>query len=114
MIEVFVFGSNLAGIHGRGSARAAMVNHGAVLGVGVGFKGRSYAIPTKDANLKTLPLDRIEHYVSEFILFARQYPEMRFNIVAIGCGLAGYKPAQIAPMFTNAPSNCVLPEEFMQ
>lgn len=110
--EIFVFGSNLAGLHGVGSAKAAMDRYGAELYIGVGYRGNSYAIPTKDRDLKVLPLHRIKLFVQEFLNFAKKHPEMTFNIVAIGCGLAGYKPNEIAPMFKNAPSNCNLPAEF--
>ena len=106
--EIFVFGSNLAGRHGRGSAREAYEKHGATHGAGGawGLQGRSYAIPTKDKNIRTMPLNEIEPYVKRFVEFAKEHPEMNFNIVAIGCGLAGYKPDQIAPMFLGAPTNC--------
>lgn len=110
--QIFVFGSNLAGRHGAGSAKEAWANHGALWGRGVGRSGNSYAIPTKDAQLKTLPLHKIEPYVEEFVEYAREHPELIFNVVAIGCGLAGCKPEQIAPMFKGAPSNCNLPSEF--
>lgn len=112
MREIFVFGSNLAGRHGAGSAKAAVRLHGAIYGRGVGLQGDSYAIPTKDANLKTLPLEMIRGYVNGFLAFARVHPEMTFRIVPIGCGLAGYKPEEIAPMFAGAPDNCILPQEF--
>lgn len=104
--QIFVFGSNLAGIHGAGSARAAMQSHGAVYGQGVGVAGNSYAIPTKDSQIRTMRIDQIEPYVSEFLDFARANSGLQFNIVAIGCGLAGYTPKQIAPLFEGAPANC--------
>lgn len=106
MRKIFVFGSNLAGIHGAGSARAALENHGATYGHGVGLSGNSYAIPTKDANIMTMRIEDIKPYVREFVAFAKANPEMQFNIVAIGCGLAGFTPNQIAPMFEGAPDNC--------
>lgn len=106
MREIFVFGSNLSGIHGAGSARHAMEKHGAVYGAGVGLTGNSYAIPTKDKNINTMSLYDIKPYVYDFIKFAKENKDMYFNIVAIGCGLAGYKHIQIAPMFEDAPSNC--------
>lgn len=112
MKEIFVFGANEAGKHGAGSAKEAVRKHGAIYGVGNGFQGRSYAIPTKDAKLKTLPLDKIKSYVEQFLGFADAHPELTFNVVAIGCGLAGYKPEDIAPMFKNSPSNVNLPKEF--
>ena len=110
--QIFVFGSNLAGRHGAGSALAARLYHGAVYGQGVGFQGESYAIPTKDALLNTLSLTDIENYVNEFLWFAGRHLEMDFNVVAIGCGLAGYAPEQIAPFFDFLPGNVNLPPEF--
>lgn len=111
-MEIFVFGSNLSGIHGAGSARHAMDVHCAAYGNGNGFWGNSYAIPTKDENIKTMALNEIKPYIDRFILFAINHPKWIFNVVAIGCGLAGYKPEQIAPMFKGYPKNCRLPVEF--
>lgn len=113
MTEIFVFGSNLAGRHGKGAALEARRKHGAVYGVGVGKTGNSYAIPTKDGNLNTLPLERIKPYVEDFILFAEANRGVTFRLTAIGCGLAGYKPEQIAPMFAKAPRNVIQPPEFL-
>jgi len=111
---IFVFGSNEGGRHGKGAALFARQNYGAVYGQGVGMHGNSYAIPTKDCRLSTLPLSRIETYVFEFKAFAAGHPRLHFNVTAIGCGLAGYKPEQIAPMFRDAPTNCELPIEFIR
>lgn len=115
-INIFVFGSNEAGIHGAGAAKAAKKDHGAMYGIGVGLCGRSYAIPTKDKKIKTLPLDKIEQYVKQFLDFAREclttHPEYEFNVTRIGCGLAGYKNSQIAPLFKNAPINCKFDKEW--
>lgn len=111
---IFVFGSNLAGRHGAGSALEALQNHGAVLGKGVGLHGRSYAIPTKDENLKTMELPTIARYVTEFLHFAREKPTYKFSVVEIGCGLAGYTPEQIAPMFKGYPPNVTLSFRFKQ
>ncbi len=108
-IKIFVFGSNLAGRHGKGAALTAYRNHGAVYGEGVGLQGKSYAIPTKDENLKTLPLSRVQKYVDQFIRFAKLNPDMVFEVTRIGCGLAGYEDSDIAPMFSSAPLNCILP-----
>jgi hypothetical protein len=110
--KIFVFGSNLAGRHGAGAALYARKHHGAIYGIGEGLQGNSYAIPTKDRNIKTLPLDAIEKSVEKFLNFARDHMELQFQVTAIGCGLAGYKHQQIAPFFKNCPSNCDLPEEF--
>lgn len=110
--EVFVFGSNLAGRHGKGSALEAYKKHGATYGQGVGLSGNSYAIPTKDQYIRTLPLHIIKKYVDQFVLFAISNPTITFRVVEIGCMLAGYKPADIAPMFINAPKNVLLPDSF--
>ncbi len=107
--QIFVFGSNEAGIHGAGAAREAYNKYGAKYGVGEGFFGRSYAIPTKDRNIKPLPLPAIKKYVDSFITFAKDHSELSFYITAIGCGLAGYTAKDIAPMFHAAPLNCELP-----
>lgn len=107
--EIFVFGSNLAGRHGKGAALTAFKQYGAVYGQGQGLQGNSYAIPTKDENIKTLPLNRIRKYVEQFIRFAQLNPEMTFKVTAIGTGLAGYDESEIAPMFVKAPLNCILP-----
>ena len=112
-MRIFVFGSNLAGRHGKGAALFARENHGAVYGQGEGIQGLSYAIPTKNAHLHTLPLDVIEEAVTRFKQFAALHPEMAFQVTPIGCGLAGYKPSAIAPFFNGAPSNCTLPAEFI-
>lgn len=107
---VFVFGSNLAGVHGAGSAKEALRNWGAVWGQGVGFQGRSYAIPTKDRGLNVLTIPEISMYVKDFLDYARQHPGLIFKVAKVGCGLAGYDEWQISPMFRGAPENCVLPE----
>lgn len=111
-MEVFVFGSNLAGRHGAGAAFFARKNHGAIYGQGIGLQGNSYGIPTKDHRIHTLPLVQIQPYVAQFIEFAKAYPEITFNVTRVGCGLAGYRDSDIAPMFKVAPSNCVLPYEW--
>jgi hypothetical protein len=110
MADVFVFGSNLGGRHGKGAALYAKQHRGAIYGQGVGRQGSSYAIPTKAANLKVLPLSAIAIYVTAFLAYARQNPKLTFEVTRIGCGLAGYKDDDIAPLFKGAPSNCQLPE----
>lgn len=107
--KIFVFGSNLAGRHGKGAALTAFRNYGAIYGNGMGLQGNSYAIPTKDENLNTLTLPKIERYVNQFIRFAELNPDMVFEVTRVGCGLAGYEDADIAPMFKKAPLNCILP-----
>lgn len=113
--DVFVFGSNLAGRHGKGAAKAALDLHGAVRGQGEGMQGSSYAIPTKDAKLKVLPLEEIRLHVFDFVSFAELHPELTFNVTKIGCGLAGYTPEEIAPLFPDWVldlKNVKLPGEF--
>lgn len=97
--RIFVFGSNERGRHGKGAALHAVRHYGAVEGVGEGWQGRAYAIPTKDRTIKTLPLKAIEASVDRFLLFTMRTPNLQFNVTQIGCGLAGYDPQEIAPMF---------------
>lgn len=103
---VFVFGSNLAGRHGKGAALAARSQHGAIYGVGKGRTGNAYAIPTKSGALRTLPLEVIEKHVDDFINYAHNRYLECFHVTRVGCGLAGYEDWQIAPMFKKAPVNC--------
>jgi hypothetical protein len=104
--EIFVFGSNLRGAHGGGAARQAYDCFGAEWGVGVGRTGQCYAIPTMQGGVET-----IKPYVDEFIDFARQHPELTFLVTRIGCGIAGFRDEEIAPLFAEAHqlSNVVLP-----
>lgn len=111
---IFVFGSNLAGIHGAGAARVAFQRFGARPGVGEGLTGRSYAIPTKNRHIMTLPLEAVVGAVNRFIDFANNNPNMQFWVTRIGCGLAGFENKEIAPLFTNAPSNCNMPLDWKQ
>ncbi len=106
---IFVFGSNLAGRHGSGSAWLAYSEHGAIYGQGWGRQGNSYAIPTKDGNLKIMSLGKIRCFVEDFITYAKEHPELQFEMVKIGCGLARYSEDQIKPMFKNAPENVIKP-----
>ncbi|MBQ4021092.1 MAG: hypothetical protein II613_00920 [Bacteroidales bacterium] len=107
--EIFVFGSNLGGMHGGGAARIALEKFGAVWGQGVGLQGQSYAIPTMQGGVET-----IKPYVDDFIAFARTHPGMRFLVTRIGCGIAGFTDAEIAPLFKDAVavSNICLPDTF--
>lgn len=109
--EVFVFGSNLAGMHGGGAARVAYEEFGAVMGQGVGLQGQSYAIPTMQGGLET-----IRPYVDEFIAFAKAHPEKVFYVTRIGCGIAGFRDSQIALLFAGAMDldNVILPESFVR
>jgi hypothetical protein len=113
-LVIFVFGSNLAGRHGKGAALTALRTYGAVYGQGVGPQGQSYAIPTKDENLRSLPLLTIDRYVYKFLQYARDHPDEKFLVTRIGCGYAGYTDRQIAPMFALAPDNCILPDDWRE
>ena len=112
MSRVFVFGSNLAGLHYGGSARHAVEQHGALMGQGVGRQGDSYAIPTLDGEFRKLSLAEIESHVIVFLAYAEHNLNTQFDVVAIGCGIAGFTPEQIAPMFADAPDTVHLPTEF--
>lgn len=106
MNRIFVFGSNEGGIHGAGAAKFAFEHRGARWGKGVGLIGESYAIPTKDRTIRhTLPLPTIKGYVDEFLLFAQSVPDMEFQVTCIGCGLAGLKHEDVAPMFRMGTKN---------
>lgn len=102
---IFVFGSNLRGVHGAGAAHFAFKQRGAVWGVGWGLQGQSFAVPTKDREIVTLRMHRIQHFILHFIDQAKVIPE-QFQITCLGCGLAGLQHGDIAPMFVNAPDNC--------
>jgi hypothetical protein len=108
--RIFVFGSNLRGLHGAGAARFALDNRGAILRQAVGLQGESYAIPTKDYSIEPLALPLIAIYVKGFLRYAKRHPEMTFEVTRIGCGLAGYTDKDISPMFAGAPINCELPD----
>lgn len=110
--HIFVFGSNLNGWHGAGAALDAANYWGAVYAQGTGRQGMSYAIPTKDMKMRSMPLMEIELYVGPFFRYATYKSQLTFLVTRIGCGLAGYKDSQIAPMFKDAPSNCILPAEW--
>jgi hypothetical protein len=110
--QIFVFGANRAGRHGKGAAKHALDHYGAIYGQGEGRQGNSYGIPTKDEHIKTLPLVEIKRHVETFLAYAGAKMGERFLVTAIGTGLAGYRHAQIAPMFRTAPRNCILPFEW--
>lgn len=111
---VFVFGSNLAGRHGRGAALVASEKFGAIRGLGRGLMGCSYAIPTKGWSMAPLTIHEIGINVREFLATARRFQSIEFFITRVGCGLAGYKDEQVAPLFLNAPENCSFPEEWRE
>ena len=107
--EIFVFGSNKEGMHGGGAARIAYKEFGAIWGEGVGMTGRCYAIPTMDGSL-----DIIRKHVDDFTEYAAAHPELTFLVTRIGCGIAGWRDSEIAPLFGKASElgNVTLPEEF--
>lgn len=109
--EVFVFGSNLQGHHGGGAARVAQMKFGAIWGQGVGLQGQCYAIPTMQGGVET-----IKPYVDEFIAYASQHPDKQFLVTPIGCGIAGFRAEEIAPLFKDAKNieNISLPEDFWE
>lgn len=103
---IFVFGSNLSGIHGAGAAKTALQRHGAVIGIGEGHQGNSYALPTKGINITYMPLSEVKPHVDTFLEYARNAHPQGFQVTRVGCGLAGFRDDQIAPLFINAPENC--------
>ena len=107
--EIFVFGSNKEGLHGGGVAAKAFRDFGAEWGVGVGMTGRCYAIPTMDGNLNV-----IRSHINGFTTCAREHPELTFLVTPVGCGIAGWKDSEIAPLFREASRlpNVTLPERF--
>ena len=108
--EIFVFGSNIEGRHTGGAARLALT-WGAVMGEGIGLQGQTYAIPTMFSTTKY-----IREYVGEFITFAKEHPELTFLVTEIGCGIAGFTPQLIAPIFVKAVEveNIHLPKRFWE
>lgn len=115
MTNVFVFGSNLAGRHGKGAALYAKQHYGAEYGIGFGRTGNSYAIPTKDQNLEVLSLNKIQHYIKNFVSYARSAPNDTFLLTPIGTGLAGYDKTEIFQLIRNCapiPSNIVFTKEW--
>ena len=115
MRPIFVFGSNLAGRHGKGAALEARTSYGAEYGVGKGRTGNAYGIPTKAGDLSTLPLSEIKKYVAEFLAYAKSNPELQFMLTPVGTGLAGYKHSDIAPLFRGVERlpNVQTPKEWL-
>ena len=109
--EIFVFGSNLAGRHGGGAARIAADKFGAEMGVGVGRTGQTYAIPTMQGGV-----DTIRPYVDQFIEYVAEHPNLKFLVTRIGCGIAGFRDADIAPLFAKCKDmdNVWLPHTFLR
>lgn len=105
--EVFVFGSNAEGNHGGGAALTAHRRFGAVWGEGRGHHGQTYAIDTMSG------LDTLTAEAREFLRYAEAHPELKFLLTPVGCGIAGYTPPQVAPVFRGAPGNVTMPEPFL-
>ena len=107
--EIFVFGSNIQGAHGGGAAWFAHKTFGAEWGVGEGLTGRTYALPTMEGEVS------MKHAVEHFIACAKQHPELTFLVTAVGCGIAGYTPHEVAPLFKEALTleNVYLPQVFV-
>ena len=107
--EIFVFGSNLKGMHGGGAAHIAYDKVGAIWVQGVCLQGQSYGIPTMHGGT-----DAIKPYVDEFIDFAKQHLELKFLVTIIGCGSAGFSDEEMAPLFKDAIEieNIYLPKSF--
>lgn len=121
MDEIFVFGSNVQGIHGAGAAKYAREKYGARMGVGLGMAGKSYAIPTRRVEhwggkevWYNLSLGTVRDHVDSFLSFAARSSDLRFRLTAIGCGYAGFTAEQIAPLVARAPENVRLPPEFRE
>ncbi|MCR5192569.1 MAG: hypothetical protein K6D59_04620 [Bacteroidales bacterium] len=108
--EIFVFGSNIQGMHGGGAAWYAHKNFGAEWGVGEGLTGRTYALPTMEG------VASLKRAVDNFTACARHHPELTFLVTAVGCGIAGYKPQEVAPLFRESLSmeNVYLPKVFIE
>ncbi len=108
--RIFVFGSNELGIHGGGAARVAREKHGAILHQGFGFQGSSFGIPTCSKPTGEpdhgISYEKLQQYVRLFIEAAREHPEFDYDVTQIGCGLAGWTPEQVAPLFADAPDYC--------
>lgn len=111
-LVIFVFGSNESGIHGSGAAYHANQKLGAEMGHGFGPTGTTFAIPTKDWEIKPLQKRVIKHYVDRFLAYAYDREFFDFKITRIGCGLAGYHDSDIAPMFVHAPVNCLFDKKW--
>lgn len=109
---IFVFGSNMAGKHMGGAAKTAFQHFGALLGVGRGWSGQSFAIPTMNEHLQQMPLSQIQHYVEDFKIYTANHPKNTYFLTSIGCGVAGYKVEEIAPMFKGISPNVIFPESF--
>lgn len=109
--EIFVFGSNIHGMHGGGAARIASMKFGAEWGIGEGLTGQCYALPTMEGGV-----DYIAGKVRNFIACAKEHPELRFYVTKVACGIAGFSIEEIGPLFADAidMENVILPREFVE
>lgn len=112
--QIFVFGSNREGRHGKGAAYTALKKYNAVYGQSKGLQGNSYGIITKElrSNFPKVTLQEIQEQVDSFLKFATERQELEFLITKIGCGLAGFKEEEIRPLFNSVPKNCILPDDW--
>lgn len=110
--QVFVFGSNLAGNHRKGAAKTALDKFGAMQGVGRGWSGQSFAIPTQNEHLQPMPLHQVEHYINDFKIYTQNHPKQTYFVTAVGCGSTGFPVQDIAPMFKGISDNVILPIRF--
>lgn len=106
---IFVFGSNLLGIHGTGAALHASRHRGASIKVPEGLSGTSYALPTKKEPYSFMSLNEVKRHVDNFLLFASDNPDKKFQVTRLGCGRAGFKDSDISTLLRDAPTNCYLP-----
>ena len=115
--QVFVFGSNTQGRHGKGAALTAITKFGAIYGQSKGLQGQSYAIVTKElrSNYNPVTLDEIKQGVDNFIQFTKDNTHLTFFVVEIGCNLAYFTVEEIAPLFKMATrlKNVYLPQRFI-
>ncbi|AYO54898.1 A1S_2505 family phage non-structural protein [Acinetobacter wuhouensis] len=109
---IFVFGSNMVGTHQGGAAKTALLYFGATKGVGRGWAGQSFAIPTMNEHLQQMPLSQIQHYIDDFKIYTKNHLKMKYFITSVGCGVAGYKVEEIAPMFKGISRNVIFPVSF--
>lgn len=112
---IFVFGSNLRGIHGKGAAAEATRHWGARRGQGEGRTGNAYAIPTKWDSYDSCTEAQIRRYVEDFRTYAaHRIKDHLFLLTAVGTGYSGKPVSMMAPMFANMPGNVLLPKKFLE
>jgi hypothetical protein len=111
---IFVFGSNLSGFHGAGAAKYAHQYYGAEMGVGEGFTGKCYALPTKDKNIRTLPIQDVRYHIAKFFTEASVKQTLTFKFTPVGCGLAGFTVHEMSSIVRSlgAPSNVLFTNEW--